>query len=475
MIGANLYMETLKVLEWNINQRAKDTKNQDYVVTEIKDKDPDIAVLVEFRGEETKKLIYEGLQEEYFINSYEIAEFDDNGNEILVALKQSKFNEPTSNNISYPDTYLSQNPVLKEIIQSFKNSKWNKVIKEYPKWENFTNNYSEWKKFINSQSTWKNFIDQHSDWQDFIDTYPDWQELLYYIPEWPDPALIRYHQTEMPYFWKVSDKTNYAKFVGEIEWEPQEITEWNELIFDYTNFKEFIKNYSSWEHKLRAHPNWEKLLNKQPGWKQFLNNYQTWGKFIYDFPNISEFTNLHPDWLKINATLLTGETLDIMGMRVRYDKVNTTAGFFNRKAQINWILSQQNNSDKQIILGDLNFGPHDMNYIEEYKINWQEIIYLMRKYDYCNSDDSCFHPYSPIGTSHEDHNLDWLIIKNIKGAHHKIVLNVNSDYNKLDWRFVENHLDNSADIINDEEKLKNLKLGPGRPDHAVFTAEIKIS
>ena len=63
-------MTYLKVLEWNINQRATIVKNQDYVWTEVLRKDPDIAVLLEFKSEANKSLI-ENMKDTYYIKYYD--------------------------------------------------------------------------------------------------------------------------------------------------------------------------------------------------------------------------------------------------------------------------------------------------------------------------------------------------------------------------------------------------------------------
>lgn len=43
--------ESLKFLEWNINLRASNKEMPMFVIDEIKEKNPDVAVLVEFKGE----------------------------------------------------------------------------------------------------------------------------------------------------------------------------------------------------------------------------------------------------------------------------------------------------------------------------------------------------------------------------------------------------------------------------------------
>ena len=48
-------MTNIKILEWNINQRSsEDSKFPNYVISEISQKNPDVIVLVEFKGKENK-------------------------------------------------------------------------------------------------------------------------------------------------------------------------------------------------------------------------------------------------------------------------------------------------------------------------------------------------------------------------------------------------------------------------------------
>lgn len=49
--------ESLKFLEWNINLRASNKEMPMFVIDEIKEKNPDVAVLVEFKGEKNAELI----------------------------------------------------------------------------------------------------------------------------------------------------------------------------------------------------------------------------------------------------------------------------------------------------------------------------------------------------------------------------------------------------------------------------------
>ena len=64
-------MATLNILEWNINQRSSDTKNQDFLADEILDKNPDVVILVEFKGDANVQILENKLTE-YYIYSYRV-------------------------------------------------------------------------------------------------------------------------------------------------------------------------------------------------------------------------------------------------------------------------------------------------------------------------------------------------------------------------------------------------------------------
>ncbi|MCH5465150.1 endonuclease/exonuclease/phosphatase family protein [Levilactobacillus tujiorum] len=100
-------MPRLKILEWNINQRTTGNRMPDYIIPEILAKDPDVIVLVEFKGEENLTTLKAGLSDEYFLASYHgVCESKDNadknktGNGIFIALKKDKFEDTTSKSTS---------------------------------------------------------------------------------------------------------------------------------------------------------------------------------------------------------------------------------------------------------------------------------------------------------------------------------------------------------------------------------------
>lgn len=95
-------MTHLKVLEWNINQRATGTRMPNYIVSEILSRDPDIIVLVEFKGEENLATLKRALSDKYFITFYYgVCESQENidknqtGNGVFIALKKTKFENST--------------------------------------------------------------------------------------------------------------------------------------------------------------------------------------------------------------------------------------------------------------------------------------------------------------------------------------------------------------------------------------------
>lgn len=271
----------LKVLEWNINQRSSNKNVPDYVINEIIRKDPDIIVLVEFKGVKNAKMMEENLSN-YYVSYYDGTPYSLNdsrtGNGVLIALKKDKFLQPEPKDISYPK------------------------------------------------------------------------------------------------------------------------------VFD----------------------------DKQP------------------------------NWLKVHSTLKNGEILDVIGIRVRILK-ESTKDLKSRKEQIEWILKDNNKINKQMILGDFNYGPHRTAYKSELMLNWQDIIDMIRTYGYLKEAIS---PYSPVGTSWKYANLDWLITKGIS-------VDTESDYNELDWSFGRYNKRNYVQgyLVPEGFFIRN---DSSYPDHAIFTAEIGL-
>lgn len=106
----------MKVLEWNVNSRSTGKRIPSYICTEILRKNPDIAVLVEFTGNENLQIIKESLSD-YYIHYREPLPFIDDekkyGNGLLIALSKKSFPEP-----------LNDEDIIKE-------EKYNKDIPDY--------------------------------------------------------------------------------------------------------------------------------------------------------------------------------------------------------------------------------------------------------------------------------------------------------------------------------------------------------
>ena len=96
-------MATLNILEWNINQRSSDTKNQDFLADEILDKNPDVVILVEFKGDANVQILENKLTEHYIYSyngtPYDASKPNKTGNGVFVALNKSRFFNPTLENM----------------------------------------------------------------------------------------------------------------------------------------------------------------------------------------------------------------------------------------------------------------------------------------------------------------------------------------------------------------------------------------
>ncbi|WP_125771139.1 endonuclease/exonuclease/phosphatase family protein [Companilactobacillus furfuricola] len=230
------------------------------------------------------------------------------------------------------------------------------------------------------------------------------------------------------------------------------------------------------------------------------------GKF--DEESISEhhpdqLSDDDPDWFTIECSLLNKKKISITGIHVRpMYKISESDMDKNceskdidivdsqrRKNQIEKIIKQNSNLETQIqvIVGDFNYGPHvtkflssckwnsdNKDYFEKepkgHELNWQNIIDMLRINGFCKNPD--FSPYSPLGTSWKGYNLDWLVIRKIRGVNTQI--DKSSDYNSLDWEFAKNYQKNYTDGYLVPEGYF-VRTDPGHPDHAIFTAEIRIS
>lgn len=278
-------MTNIKILEWNINQRSsEDSKFPNYVISEISQKNPDVIVLVEFKGKENKFRLDNSFSEDYFTYSYNGSKYTNNkndvkrGNGIYIALKKSIFNESSLEDVS-------------------------------------------------------------------------WEE---------------------------------------------------------------------------------------------------------------DFENNQPNWLKIKSSIKTGQELTIIGTRIRVGSKKRKDELISRKSQINWLLKENKHFNNQIIIGDLNYSPSEVDWCKKEELNWQDIIYMMRDEKYLNCNQ--YSPYSPFGTSWKWKRLDWMITKGVS-------IDYNSKYNQLDWSFGKNNNSTYLEgymvpegyfIINE----------PPYPDHAIFTTEI---
>ena len=193
-------------------------------------------------------------------------------------------------------------------------------------------------------------------------------------------------------------------------------------------------------------------------------------KSIFNEPSPEEITweesfkDKQPNWLKIKSTIKTEKELTIIGVRVKVGSKHDKKELNDRKSQINWLLKENKQTKRQIIIGDLNYGPVETDWCEKEKLNWQDIVYMMRDEGYL--DYQQFSPYSPPGTSWKGKQLDWLITKGI-------IIDGHSHYNQLDWSFGKN---------NDLFYLEGYRVPEGFfiineppfPDHAKLTTEITL-
>lgn len=176
-----------------------------------------------------------------------------------------------------------------------------------------------------------------------------------------------------------------------------------------------------------------------------------------------KYDDNQPNWIRIR-TKINGESFDIIAIKVLVGG-KEREDLQSRKKQIDWLLEKYKDSSKCIVLGDFNFGPHRTDYQEDLKINWQEIIYLMRDKGFLKESFN-YSPYSPIGYSNKSFQLDWLIGKDVS------VIN-NSEYNQLDWSFCRfNKKPFVPGYFTPEGYF--VRTDPPYPDHAIFTVEIEV-
>lgn len=213
--------------------------------------------------------------------------------------------------------------------------------------------------------------------------------------------------------------------------------------------------------------------------QQCFENYESIKNNITVCSCVEEFKKYQPEWLKVKFTLKNGKTISVVGVRINSGGVIDKTSLKFRKKQIELLLSiLESKSPYQIIAGDFNYGPHIDDYDttlakhDDDRINWQDIVNLIRKYKYSKStkDNSInSSPYSPSGTSFQDRTLDWLITKKVKS----VSVIKNSNYNMLDWSFgrYNRGFYDSGYLVPEGYFIRNT---PGNPDHAIFTAEVEI-
>ena len=152
-------------------------------------------------------------------------------------------------------------------------------------------------------------------------------------------------------------------------------------------------------------------------------------------------------------------------MRVKVGDGNRKA-LQSRKDQITNLLAKLNSENPILVIGDLNYGPHRIEYAEFDKngnkigLNWQEIIYEIR-------DHQKYKLFAPKGYSYKATTLDWLLTKGIKVVE-------KSDYNQFDRSFEQY---NKKSYVKEHSANENyfIPTGPGCPDHAIFTVEIEVN
>ena len=123
-------MTNIKILEWNINQRSCENSSfPEYVITEISQKNPDVIVLVEFKGEHNRSRLDSAFSERYYTYSYNGSQYTcvngniKTGNEIYMGLKKSIFNEPSPEEITWEKSFKDKQPNWLKIKSTIKTGK----------------------------------------------------------------------------------------------------------------------------------------------------------------------------------------------------------------------------------------------------------------------------------------------------------------------------------------------------------------
>ena len=123
-------MTNIKILEWNINQRSCENSSfPEYVITEISRKNPDVIVLVEFKGENNRSRLDRAFSERYYTYSYNGSQYTSvngnikTGNGIYMGLKKSIFNEPSPEEITWEESFEDKQPNWLKIKSTIKTGK----------------------------------------------------------------------------------------------------------------------------------------------------------------------------------------------------------------------------------------------------------------------------------------------------------------------------------------------------------------
>ncbi|WP_313167937.1 hypothetical protein [Streptococcus parasuis] len=111
-------MTNIKILQWNINQRSCENSSfPEYVITEISRKNPDVIVLVEYKGENNRSRLDRAFSERYYTYSYNGSQYTSvngnikTGNGIYMGLKKSIFNEPSPEEITWEESFKDKQPM----------------------------------------------------------------------------------------------------------------------------------------------------------------------------------------------------------------------------------------------------------------------------------------------------------------------------------------------------------------------------
>lgn len=198
-----------------------------------------------------------------------------------------------------------------------------------------------------------------------------------------------------------------------------------------------------------------------------------------------------PDWLKVVVKVNnTEELIDIVGFKVRIGG-KEKKDLCSRQQQLMFLTGNPDKKDtenpdekdteiynkskkifgnlkhKQLLLGDLNYGPHNDEYRSgSGQYNWNTLKEKLWKQDYFNQQKD-LNFYTPCGTSYRGKTLDWIITRNVRTIE-------NADYNQLDWSFGKHN--KKHPYVDGYFVPENyfIRTDPGYPDHAILTQEIEL-